>query len=857
MDSIAYIESNTTGTGEIFLETSQKKGLQVFFLTSNPEKYPFLKRLLIHPSVIDTNNVDAVFQFLSKIKNLVGVISTSESYVYNAALVAQKLNLPHTNPKVIAACRDKYKLSRLLKESNLPTISTSNKIKNDIHFPVVVKPNPGTGSIGVKLCHSLSEVKQQLEKIGPHFLIQEYIAGKEFSAEIVIENGTLHVLGITKKYLGPEPYFVENGHDFPANLPKELYNKVTHTLKTILEKLQYDFGPAHIEFRIRDQQVYIIEVNPRLAGGMIPILVEESTGIKLIENLIHLFIGQQCHWKPKTNFSTKIAFIIPEEEGVLKRATDPQQICNHDYIFNAYFYKAAGDIITLKGDFSDRAGYIIAKANSQKRCAEAIKKAKRHIQLSIVPFAFSHGRERLNQLLDPRVTQILEQDLFPDLDELKWLSQINKAHVRMLKTCHIISIEQAKKLIQGILELETENFSSVHDINEHGIGFYLAYEQCLIEKIGIETAGLIHIGRSRNDINATLQRLKSLEVYKKLYRSLWELRSDLLLVSQNHLETPMPIYSQYQPAMPATYAYYLIAVEETLSNIQTNLQSYLHSLTESPLGAVAGAGTTFPINPKITAELLGFKSTFTNALTAIANRNVELNLLASASILGTIISRIAQDYHMWLTSEFSFFELPDRLCGISSAMPQKKNPYLLEKIKGKAVGITGSFVSALATMQKVPFANSVEVGTEALTNYISSFSELIKSIKLLSLIVQGAKPIQKNLDKSNENGLTIATEISETLTRSKNISYRQAHQTVATTIQKSIENQKNPLPNLLSLINEDQLDVRDWHKKLEYGGGSGIQSTQQMLEHAIQKLYADQVFFLTKVDSLRPIREIR
>src|SRR5262249_42866256 len=155
----------------------------------------------------------------------------------------------------------------------------------------------------------------------------------------------------------------------------------------------------------------------------------------------------------------------------------------------------------------------------------------------------------------------------------------------------------------------------------------------------------------------------------------------------------------------------------------------------------------------ITAKLLGFDNYLFNALTVVASRDLELMLLSTGAMLGATVSRIAQDYQLWTTLEFGLMDLPDNLCGISSSMPQKKNPYLLEKIKGKAIAISGALNSTLAIISKTPFGNSVEVGTEAFTNYIFSFDELIKAIRLLEIIVQEVKPIPENIHRSNTKGL--------------------------------------------------------------------------------------------------------
>lgn len=447
-----------------------------------------------------------------------------------------------------------------------------------------------------------------------------------------------------------------------------------------------------------------------------------------------------------------------------------------------------------------------------------------------------YGRDRLSEKFDQNAKAILEQNIFAELDDLKFLSEINIAHVTMLEQCKIISSSASGKILIAAQEIAAENFAGVHKLNDCSIGYYFAYEQYLSDKIGPDLAGLIHIGRSRNDINATIQRLKSKYIYEELKNVIRDLRVDILVVAEKNIAIAMPIYSQYQPAMPATYAYYLIAIENALAVIQEQLQSCAKLANTATLGASSGAGTTYPIDPSITAELLGFKYNMPNALTVVATRDLELMLLSIGANLGVTISRVAQDYHLWTTKEFALFALPDRLCGISSAMPQKKNPYLLEKIKGKAIRISGVLAAAHSSMHKTPFASSVEVGTEALVGYIEGFAELIKAIKLLSSIITGAEPIEKNMQRSNTEGLTVATNIAEHLARDTNISCREAHSRVGEVIAMAMRDNQDPLQAILALVDNFNVEPDTWHKKLEYGNGSGIQSTKEMLELAKKSL---------------------
>jgi argininosuccinate lyase len=859
--SIAFIESNTTGTGEEFIKSAIKLGFNIIFITTNPQKYKFLRDLLIYPTEIDTSDADKIYNYLKQVKNLKSVISSSESFVYNAAIVAKRLSLLCNSPESIQICRDKFMLAHYLSEAKIPNAktnlikSTEEAVSNLSQFemPVILKPNIGTGSIGVKLCHSKQEIILHLQKFindndEYNFLMQEYIIGEEFSAEIIAINGKYHFLGITKKYLGNEPYFVENGHDFPASIDKLTEVQIHTAIGKALNAVDFYFGPAHVEFRIRNKEIYIIEINPRLAGGMIPMLIESSQDIALIENIIKLYSGEKVNFIPKNSAQTRIEFLISEKEGILQKIPELDNIKNQTDIINIHFYKKLGDEITIKRDFSDRLGFIIAKASNLTLCKKAIEQAAKELIFSIETkkdYNSEYARGRLQSKLDPRVKLILEQSSFIDSDNLSLLSKINKVHLLMLRECNIISEKKASLILEIIENLEKEKFNSIiKNANNPEIGYYLAFEQYLIDKIGVDMAGAIHTGRSRNDINVTIQRLKSRKVFVSLYSAIWNLRSTIIQIAQKNIDINMPIYSQYQPAMPATYAYYLLAVENSLAANAFSLQQMREILYISPLGACSGAGTSFPIDPTITAKELGFKHTAANALHVIASRDPELSLLSIASIIGGNISRVAHDYQLWSTNEFNFFDIPDSLCGISSAMPQKKNPYLLEKIKGKAISISGKFFTALSTVHKTPFSNSLEVGTEAFIDYLNSFDEIIKSIKLLELIIEKAIPIKENMMKSNVQGLTVSTIISEELSRKNNITFREAHNIVGELISEAINNKQNPVDAISKLCNT--FNIEDSHNLLNFGGGPSDRSVKLMIKSAKELLNKDSNLFHLK-----------
>lgn len=173
-------------------------------------------------------------------------------------------------------------------------------------------------------------------------------------------------------------------------------------------------------------------------------------------------------------------------------------------------------------------------------------------------------------------------------------------------------------------------------------------------------------------------------------------------------------------------------------------------------------------------------------------------------------------------------------------MTQKKNPYLLEKIKGKAISISGVFSAALATIHKTSFSNSVEVGTEALINFYPAMLELSRAIELLTLVVDQAKPISEQMKQQSHIGMSVATLIAEDLAiHQPNYSFRDAHKQVSQTINRALEEKKDPLAKLLALDHHISCEVEHWQWPLEYGGGPGQQSLQQLLKQAIVELNVD------------------
>ena len=386
---IVFLESNTTGTGELLILKALAKGFQPIFITNDPEKYTFLPIKNIELLVLDTRNKQVIFDSLSKEKNIIGIYSSSESYIETASWLAEKMGLPGSNVDSVKICRNKYSLYQALvgSEVNVPKtysvcdLNGLENIFNEIVCPVIIKPNSGTGSIGVKLCKTRQEcfehIKLLLENAHPNVLIQEYIDAPEFSVEVCSFGGDHHIIGITKKYIGKLPYFLETGHDFPAVLSVDDEKHIKQSVAKLLSKLSFDFGFSHVELKIRNGKVIIIEVNPRLAGGMIPILIEKSTGADLLDCLLELYANRQFTLSMNFQKYVSIRHLIPSGSGKIVRMDFNDSIS----VDEVKMFKKEGDIFVRQNDFRDRVAYIIASDVDMECCKDKANKGLQNFNI--------------------------------------------------------------------------------------------------------------------------------------------------------------------------------------------------------------------------------------------------------------------------------------------------------------------------------------------------------------------------------------------------------------------------------------------------------------------------------------------
>ncbi|RKP52546.1 argininosuccinate lyase [Trinickia fusca] len=365
--------------------------------------------------------------------------------------------------------------------------------------------------------------------------------------------------------------------------------------------------------------------------------------------------------------------------------------------------------------------------------------------------------------------------------ELGYIAMVDQAHVLMLIDRGILPEKDGATLLKEITRLIAERFASLRG-KAPIRGLYLLYENHLIEKTGDRIGGMLQAGRSRNDLGATISRIRARKPLRACVESGLTLIETLGAKSREFASVVMPAYTHYQPAMPVTLGHYLDSIAQALLRDVDGLLQASSSLECSPLGAGACGGTSFPIAPEETAALLGFTSVAANSIDAVASRDHVLRLLAAAAILGLTISRCASDLMLWSTYEFGFIHLPDELIGSSSMMPQKRNPFLLEHVKGRSGSPLACLQHAAMATHAAPYGNSVAVGTESVRGFEEAMEEVRSCLLILQKHIALMEPRAARMEEVAKAANTAATFVAEMLVRDAGMSFRDAHHQVGAKI---------------------------------------------------------------------------
>ncbi len=349
----------------------------------------------------------------------------------------------------------------------------------------------------------------------------------------------------------------------------------------------------------------------------------------------------------------------------------------------------------------------------------------------------------------------------------------SRVHVEMLAKKKIICKQSAIKILDGLkkilIEIEDGRFKFQIDLED----IHMNIEARLHELIG-EDAGFLHTARSRNDQVATDFRLWTRDSIDELIERIENLMKAFVTKAEQHSSTIMPGFTHLQVAQPITFGHHLLAYLEMFSRDIERFNSAKLRLNECPLGAAALAGTSFPIDRKVTSKRLGFKRPMANSIDAVSDRDFCLDFLSASAICMTHLSRFAEELVVWTSGQFNFVSLSDNFSTGSSIMPQKRNPDAAELIRGKVGRVNGSLLSLLTVLKGLPLAYSKDL-QEDKECIFDTFDTLSVCLIAMTGMVLDIKPNEDILRNAAKMGFSTATDLADWLVKNLDIPFRESH----------------------------------------------------------------------------------
>src|SRR5712672_3481719 len=372
-----------------------------------------------------------------------------------------------------------------------------------------------------------------------------------------------------------------------------------------------------------------------------------------------------------------------------------------------------------------------------------------------------------------------------DFDKRLYAEDIagSKAHCAMLVAQKILSSEDGAAISAGLDQIRSEIecgsfvFSAEHE------DIHMNIEARLAELIG-PVAGRLHTARSRNDQVATDLRLWLRGAIDRIDAAMRDLQQALIDRAEAEAATIMPGYTHLQIAQPVTFGHHLMAYVEMIGRDRSRLADCRRRLNESPLGAAALAGTSFPIDRHMTAVALGFDHPAANSLDAVSDRDFAIEFLAAAAIAGMHLSRFAEEIVIWCSSEFGYIGLSDAFTTGSSIMPQKRNPDAAELVRAKTGRLNGSLVALLTVMKGLPLAYQKDMQEDKVPVFEAA-DTLELCLAAMTGLVRDMRPDRERLRDAAARGFSTATDLADWLVRTLGLPFRQAHRVTGEIVKRA------------------------------------------------------------------------
>ncbi|GJQ22456.1 argininosuccinate lyase [Candidatus Brocadia sapporoensis] len=357
------------------------------------------------------------------------------------------------------------------------------------------------------------------------------------------------------------------------------------------------------------------------------------------------------------------------------------------------------------------------------------------------------------------------------------------AHATMLAKCNLITEKEKVAIIKGLKEVLAEIRSGKFDFKESLEDVHMNIESALIERIG-EAGKKLHTARSRNDQIALDLRLWIRDQTHIMIHLLISLQREFVKKGKMFFGLIMPGFTHLQHAQPVLLSHYLLAYVEMLERDITRLRDCLARLSKSPLGACALAGTTLPTDPKFTAKLLGFDGVCENSMDAVSDRDFCAEYTFCLSLIAMHLSRLCEEWIIWCNDEMKYIEISDAYCTGSSIMPQKKNPDVLELIRGKCGRVFGHLTSLLTLLKGLPLSYNRDMQEDKVALFDAA-DTVHDSLSILAELVANTKFNREQMTAACEKGFIDATALAEYLVK-KGVPFRMAHEIVGKIVRECI-----------------------------------------------------------------------
>ena len=402
-------------------------------------------------------------------------------------------------------------------------------------------------------------------------------------------------------------------------------------------------------------------------------------------------------------------------------------------------------------------------------------------------------------------------------------------HVEMLFKQKIISFRVKNKIVYGLKKIEKEISKNKFEYNKKYEDIHINIEKKLFQIIG-EEAGYIHTARSRNDQVITDFKMWMKSATMEINKNLDKIIKSTLKIAEKNIETIMPGFTHLKNAQAVSFAHYLMAYVEMFIRDKQRFQNNLKSLNENPLGVAALTGTSFNIDRNFTTKKLGFRNPTNNSIDTVSDRDFVLDFLYSVSVCSMHISRIAEELIIWNSDGFNLILLSDKVVTGSSIMPQKKNPDLLEYLRGKSGVTFGNLFSMLTILKGLPLSYFKDLQDDKEIVFKSN-DILINCLKIFDEILNNVSPNKKKMYELANTGYITATDLADYLVKNHAMSFRKAYQKTAEIVNLAEKNKKklkelkiDELKKIEPKLTNEVLKVFDLknsiNSKKSYGGTS-------------------------------------